>query len=167
MDSPLSLEIQCSMCLSDFKDPVSLPCDHSFCYCCITGHLQNSLGQSSCPQCRRAYNIQDLRHNRLLRSMTDTVREHLKTQRSMSNPSSCSLSNTLICNEHDEILKLFCVTDQKLVCVVCRDGEKHRGHEFKPVPEAAQTVKVNIYFISFLHPQYDQAKPCADWKIVP
>ncbi|XP_062848827.1 zinc-binding protein A33-like [Trichomycterus rosablanca] len=146
MDSSLSLEIQCSMCLCDFTDPVTLPCEHSFCHHCITGHLQTSLGPSCCPECRSPYTDQDLRRNRLLRNMTDTVRGHLENQqtRSISCPPSRAPSNTLICTEHDEILKLFCVTDQKLVCVVCRDGEKHRGHEFKPVKEAAQGVKSTV-----------------------
>uniref|UniRef100_A0A8C9SJY7 Tripartite motif containing 108 n=1 Tax=Scleropages formosus TaxID=113540 RepID=A0A8C9SJY7_SCLFO len=48
-----------------------------------------------------------------------------------------------LCSDHDEKPKLFCETDQKLVCVICRDDEKHRGHEFKPIEEADSCHKLN------------------------
>ncbi|XP_017561529.1 tripartite motif containing 108 [Pygocentrus nattereri] len=144
MASQLSWEIKCSLCLDDFTDPITLSCEHSFCRQCITGHLQSSLGRSFCPDCQKPYKARDLRPSRLLRNVTAAVREHLTVQEGiMTSPtdSPAALTDTLICFEHDEKLKLFCETDQKLVCVVCRDGQKHKGHQFKPVKEAAQMVK--------------------------
>ncbi|XP_048007943.1 tripartite motif containing 108 isoform X1 [Megalobrama amblycephala] len=149
MYSPLSLQIKCSVCLSDFTDPVTLSCEHSFCRECITGHMQASLGPSACPECQRPYNKEDLKSSRLLRNMTSTVREHLAEQKSDRSTSkegtqalnSPEMEKMLMCSEHDEKLKLFCETDQKLVCVICRDGDKHKGHVFKPVKEAAQINK--------------------------
>ncbi|XP_018590901.1 zinc-binding protein A33-like [Scleropages formosus] len=49
-----------------------------------------------------------------------------------------------LCSDHDEKPKLFCETDQKLVCVICRDDEKHRGHEFKPIEEADSCHKTEL-----------------------
>ncbi len=49
-----------------------------------------------------------------------------------------------MCPEHDEKLKLFCVTDQQLACIICRDGEKHEGHKFKPVKEAAASLRQEL-----------------------
>ena len=49
-----------------------------------------------------------------------------------------------MCPEHDEKLKLFCITDQQLTCVICRDGEKHEEHKFKPIKEAAVSVRHEI-----------------------
>ncbi|KAF5902341.1 zinc-binding protein A33-like, partial [Clarias magur] len=145
MASQLSWQIKCSMCLSDFTDPVMLSCEHSFCRQCITGHLRSSGGQGRCPECRRPYAEQDLHSSRLLRNMTGVVRQHLTSQQDQTDTSSTRappvLSDMLVCADHDEKLKLFCETDQKLLCVVCRDGEKHQGHHFKPVKEAAQIVK--------------------------
>ena len=46
-----------------------------------------------------------------------------------------------MCPEHDEKLKLFCVTDQQLACIICRDGERHEGHNFKPIREAAASLR--------------------------
>ncbi|XP_065101858.2 E3 ubiquitin-protein ligase TRIM62-like [Paramisgurnus dabryanus] len=151
MDSPLSLQIKCSVCLSDFTDPVTLSCEHSYCRQCITGHMQASLGSSTCPECKKPYGREDLKPSRLLKNITSTVREHLSAERKADNVKSptskdggqdLKLPETeLICSEHDEKLKLFCETDQKLVCVICRDGDKHQGHIFKPLKEASDINK--------------------------
>ncbi|KAI2647084.1 Zinc-binding protein A33 [Labeo rohita] len=111
--------------------------------------MQASLAPSACPECKRPYNKEDLKSSRLLRNMTSTVREHLaelKLDKSTSKEREETLGHSemermLMCSEHDEKLKLFCETDQKLVCVICRDGDKHKGHVFKPVKEASQINK--------------------------
>lgn len=160
MHSSLSLEIKCSVCLSDFTDPVTLSsCEHSFCRQCITGHMQASIGPSACPECQKPYNEEDLKSSRLLTNLTSTVRGHLAEQKSdRSTPQEgtqalklADMEKMLMCSEHDEKLKLFCETDQKLVCVICRDGDKHKGHVFKPVKEAAEINKVKHYQLHMTH----------------
>ncbi|KAG9276049.1 nuclear factor 7, brain-like, partial [Astyanax mexicanus] len=155
MDSRLSKQIQCSVCLGDFVDPVSLLCDHTFCRQCISNHSQSSRGLRLCPECRRPYTMWDLRSNRVLRNMVDAVREHLSEQQSLRDRGASAAgtdrtttgpvleSEMLLCPEHDERLKLFCETDQQLVCLICRDGDNHQGHKFKPVDEAAGPKKVS------------------------
>ncbi|MCI4374633.1 hypothetical protein PGIGA_G00008430 [Pangasianodon gigas] len=153
MDSRLFKQIQCSVCLGEFTDPVSLLCDHTFCRQCISNHSQTSSRLRLCPECRRPYTMWDLRSNRVLRNMVDAVREHLTEQQAMrdrnvtvagaNGPRAGLLMEPekLVCPDHDERLKLFCETDQKLVCLICRDGDKHQGHKFKPVDEAAEPKK--------------------------
>lgn len=91
----------------------------------------------------------DLRSNRVLRNMVNAVREHLSEQQAASGADSRTAVRVfeepekLVCSDHQEKLKLFCETDQKLVCLICRDGEKHQGHKFKPVEEAAEPRKVS------------------------
>lgn len=36
------------------------------------------------------------------------------------------------------------VRDRKLICVICRDGRDHRGHEFKPVKEGQDDIKEDL-----------------------
>lgn len=148
MASQLSWHIKCSICLDDYTDPVTLSCEHSFCRQCITGHMHGNT-RSPCPECCRPYTERDLQPSRLLRNMTGAVRQHLTAQQSQTDTSPTqapqALSDMLVCADHDEKLKLFCETCQKLLCVVCRDGERHRGHHFKPVKDAAQIVKVSIH----------------------
>ena len=49
-----------------------------------------------------------------------------------------------VCPEHREILKLYCETDRQLICVICRDGKDHKGHEFKPLKEAQDEIKMKV-----------------------
>ncbi|TSR75295.1 Nuclear factor 7, brain [Bagarius yarrelli] len=153
MDSRLFKQIQCSVCLGEFTDPVSLLCDHTFCRQCISNHSQTSSRLRLCPECRRPYTMWDLKSNRVLRNMVDAVREHLTEQQSIKDRDTANVGangpraglfvepEKLVCADHDEKLKLFCETDQKLVCLICRDGDKHQGHRFKPVDEAAEPKK--------------------------
>lgn len=81
----------------------------------------------------------DLRSNRVLRNMVDAVREHLSEQQALGALGADGGTavrvfeepEKLVCSDHQEKLKLFCETDQKLVCLICRDGEKHQGHKWR------------------------------------
>ncbi|KAE8620803.1 hypothetical protein XENTR_v10010481 [Xenopus tropicalis] len=50
-------ELSCSICLSVYTDPVTLPCGHNFCHGCIGGLLdtQEGSGGYSCPECRAKF----------------------------------------------------------------------------------------------------------------
>ncbi|XP_077130175.1 E3 ubiquitin/ISG15 ligase TRIM25-like [Ranitomeya variabilis] len=53
----LRYELNCSICLSLYTDPVSLRCGHNFCRSCIVSVLdaQEAAGGYSCPDCRAEY----------------------------------------------------------------------------------------------------------------
>ncbi|KAL7886586.1 hypothetical protein AOLI_G00043070 [Acnodon oligacanthus] len=140
MASALYEQIQCTICLCDFTDPVSPPCEHSFCRLCVVGHLQACSGQSSCPECRQQFTKDDLRPNRLLRNVIEAIQGHSKEKQNRANLN----TSGLVCTEHDERLRLLCETDQTLVCVISRDGTKHQGHQFKPVKEVVSTKKDDV-----------------------
>ncbi|XP_043534301.1 nuclear factor 7, brain-like [Chiloscyllium plagiosum] len=45
------------------------------------------------------------------------------------------------CEKHQEDLKLFCETDRKLICLICRDSREHKTHNFLPINEAVEIYK--------------------------
>ncbi|XP_067898992.1 E3 ubiquitin/ISG15 ligase TRIM25-like isoform X2 [Heterodontus francisci] len=51
-------ELTCAVCLHVYQDPVTLPCQHSFCLTCIEGVWAQTTGPGGfeCPQCRRKFN---------------------------------------------------------------------------------------------------------------
>ena len=51
---------------------------------------------------------------------------------------------TELCSKHKEKQNIFCVTDQHLVCIICSDGEKYKGHRFTPVKEAAALLRKKL-----------------------
>ncbi|XP_002940232.3 E3 ubiquitin/ISG15 ligase TRIM25 [Xenopus tropicalis] len=70
-------ELSCSICLSIYTDPVSLPCGHNFCRGCIGLVLgtQEGSGAYSCPECRAEYQeCPALPRNRALGNIAERFR---------------------------------------------------------------------------------------------
>ncbi|KAK2898021.1 nuclear factor 7, ovary-like [Channa argus] len=134
-----SEDLTCSICLTIFTDPVILVCGHSFCRECITLALSS---QHQCPQCRATVPTEGkcLLTNHILKSLAEKAKEADKLRRERGNDKDAAE----LCPEHEEKLKLFCITDQQLACIICRDAEKHEGHKFKPVKEAAASLRKEL-----------------------
>ncbi|XP_073502110.1 E3 ubiquitin/ISG15 ligase TRIM25-like [Phyllobates terribilis] len=67
-------QLNCSICLSLYTDPVSLRCGHNFCRSCIVSVLdaQEAAGGYSCPDCRAEYPERPaLEKNRKLRNIVE------------------------------------------------------------------------------------------------
>ncbi|XP_026188976.1 zinc-binding protein A33-like [Mastacembelus armatus] len=131
-----SEDLTCSICQTLFTDPVNLLCGHSFCRQCITDVLSV---KQQCPHCRTdvSIDVKCLPTSHILRSLAEKAKEAEKKNRD-------KVEVADLCPEHEEKLKLFCVTDQQLVCIICRDGERHEGHKFKPVKEAAASLRQEL-----------------------
>ncbi|XP_062394098.1 E3 ubiquitin-protein ligase TRIM62-like [Sardina pilchardus] len=171
MAASLTIQLQCSVCRNIFTEPVDLPCSHTFCQKCLLDLPQLSSGQQPCPDCSQPFSLNDLKPNSLLRNLVEVGREDLTKMVGREDLSKMvgredltkmvgtkdpqrgravdpvpfqRLNSTLMCADHEEKLKLFCETDQKLICVICRDCVAHKGHSFKPVTEVASAYSEEI-----------------------
>ncbi|XP_032872756.1 nuclear factor 7, brain-like [Amblyraja radiata] len=123
----------CPICLDFFTNPVTLECGHNFCRSCITQSWDKE-ERNSCPECREEFTDRTLIVNWALASLSEKARElSLNTER-----------KELQCEEHQEELKLFCETDKKLICLICRDAREHNSHSFLPIKEAVESYKEQI-----------------------
>ncbi|XP_060094116.1 zinc finger protein RFP-like [Heteronotia binoei] len=132
----LSEELTCPICLDYFWDPVILTeCGHNFCRACLTQSWGEAAAKTSCPVCKQTARPRDLRPNRQLANVVEIAKK-LSLQGAEA--------EKRLCEKHREPLKLFCQTDELLICRICDRSKEHKNHEVIPADEAAQEYKDKI-----------------------
>ncbi|XP_075318084.1 nuclear factor 7, brain-like [Odontesthes bonariensis] len=121
----------CSVCHDIYRYPVILSCSHSFCRDCLRSWWKEKPARQ-CPVCRKISVTEPL-CTLVLKNLCESFvqdRDHRASE--------------ALCSLHSEKLKLFCLDHQQLVCLICRDSEKHSDHRFRPIDEAAQQHKKEL-----------------------
>ncbi|XP_029511678.1 nuclear factor 7, brain-like [Oncorhynchus nerka] len=140
--STLTDPLYCAICTEIFNNPVSLSCQHTFCKRCLEQSREAGL-PPCCPECRAPIMERNFQINRLVRNMADQLRLGQSRQENTGGQRSTAEKGDE-CLEHGEAMKLFCVTDRKLICLVCKEGRDHRGHTFRPVREAQEDLMTEV-----------------------
>uniref|UniRef100_A0A8C7XFM3 Nuclear factor 7, brain-like n=1 Tax=Oryzias sinensis TaxID=183150 RepID=A0A8C7XFM3_9TELE len=122
-------DLTCPVCCDIFKDPILLPCSHSFCRNCLTRCRDSRL--QGCPVCRKRGPKADPPSNLALRNVCEALQQ-VKRQNSERGDN---------CDLHGEKLKLFCLADKQPICVVCQSSKQHKNHNCLPTEEALVDCK--------------------------
>ncbi|XP_040202958.1 E3 ubiquitin-protein ligase TRIM39-like [Rana temporaria] len=118
--SNLRAELECSVCLNIYTDPVNLRCGHNFCQVCIDRVLdtQGGSGGYSCPECREKFQDRPALHKNItlrnivenfLSAQTDQEDSGVFCTHCVDSPvpavRSCLLCEVFLCDKHLRVHK--------------------------------------------------------------
>ncbi|XP_056090526.1 E3 ubiquitin/ISG15 ligase TRIM25-like [Rhinichthys klamathensis goyatoka] len=124
-------QFSCSICLDLLKDPVTIPCGHSYCMNCITGcwDQDDQKGVYSCPQCRQTFTTRPVLGKN---TMLAEVVEKLQKTKLQARPAQCY-------TESGDVECDVCTGDKNKAiksCLVCLNSycqiHFERHEEFHP-----------------------------------
>ncbi|NWQ86644.1 TRI65 protein, partial [Burhinus bistriatus] len=129
----LEEKLVCSICLELFRVPVTLPCGHNFCKCCISDHWQKQEQVPTraekgytCPECRRDFKQRPyLEKNVTLCSVVELARDG---EARVSGTERCEVAHGELCPQHGRPLELYCKDERRCICCVCtvRQCQRHQ-----------------------------------------
>ncbi|XP_049337929.1 E3 ubiquitin-protein ligase TRIM39-like [Astyanax mexicanus] len=95
-------ELQCSICLDVFTDPVSTPCGHNFCMVCLRKYW-NSSSHCQCPVCKRKFPQRpELSINTFISGLTAQFKKSVQVKSSRAPDKRTSKSKKVQCDSCSE-----------------------------------------------------------------
>ena len=138
--SPLRANLTCPVCLNIFKDPVSLPCGHTFCRECSKHSLSSD---KRCPVCRKSAGEGGETSIFALRALSET---YTKFSNWAAVPKAVGED---ICVMHMRPLDLYCEKDEEPVCVDC--VTLHSTHQLWSLKDGVPICKVLEGLFDYQH----------------
>lgn len=125
-------EAVCTLCCAQ-GDLVDGTCTHESCSCSIASRDPKVLGvhSPSCPKCQA--------------SLSEKHSGHCKQQEGLQMASLRAWEPLPQCERHMKQLRLlFCEDHGETICLICSLSQEHRGHQVRPIEEAALEYKVSL-----------------------
>ncbi|XP_012512455.1 PREDICTED: putative tripartite motif-containing protein 75 [Propithecus coquereli] len=121
-----------AICLDYLRDPVTIECGHNFCRACVQRSWADLQDHFPCPVCRHPSEEGHFRSNAQLGRMAEIARRLHVPGSSRRRQEEASL-----CERHSQALSVFCEEDLEVLCPLCTQAPEHRGHDARPIAEAA------------------------------
>uniref|UniRef100_A0A672N5U6 Tripartite motif-containing protein 16-like n=1 Tax=Sinocyclocheilus grahami TaxID=75366 RepID=A0A672N5U6_SINGR len=132
-------QFRCPVCLELLKDPVTIPCGHSYCRGCITGHWnqEDQIRFYSCPECRQTFRPRPvLKKSTMLAEVVEQLKKSKLQTAVPAGPGDVEHDlidatgrlQEMICHQHEKLLDIYCQTDKQCICMACMVDE-HKSHE--------------------------------------
>ncbi|XP_053537823.1 E3 ubiquitin-protein ligase TRIM39 [Ictalurus punctatus] len=91
-------ELQCSICLDVFTDPVSTPCGHNFCKVCLRKYWDTS-SHCRCPLCKEDFhNRPELRVNTFISGLAAQFKKSVQVKSSIAADPLLSMTEKVLCD---------------------------------------------------------------------
>ncbi|KAJ8245166.1 hypothetical protein GJAV_G00274380 [Gymnothorax javanicus] len=133
-------QFNCPICLDLLKDPVTIPCGHSFCMGCLQGcwDKDDHTGVYSCPQCREIFTPRPvLRKNTMLAEVVEKLK---KTGLQAAPPADCYAGpGDVVCDSCTE--QTFKAVKTCLVCLASFCETHLQPHYKSPAFKKHKLVK--------------------------
>ncbi|XP_072568329.1 E3 ubiquitin-protein ligase TRIM65 [Paramormyrops kingsleyae] len=145
----MSQNLCCSICLDQFKVPVTIPCGHTFCQKCITVHWDKMTETNmdiKCPICNEKFDPRPtLKRNVTLSDVTETIQLGTESQgaTAVHRQSAVTAQAQVLCDRHKKALVYYCKTDSMCVCCECAIREC-RNHEQVLMEEEKQRREARL-----------------------
>ncbi|XP_034360356.1 E3 ubiquitin-protein ligase TRIM65 [Arvicanthis niloticus] len=111
-------QVTCSVCLSRYRDPVTLPCGHSFCGNCIQDSWRCC--EKTCPECRQPFpEGAKLCRNVTLSTLLQALPSVLQALPAAIPRPDTATGHSARCPRHGRPLEFFCRTEGLCVCSAC------------------------------------------------
>ncbi|XP_017542043.1 E3 ubiquitin/ISG15 ligase TRIM25 [Pygocentrus nattereri] len=143
-------QFTCPICLDLLRDPVAIPCGHSYCMSCIDVYWTNNDTRKavSCPQCRQSFNPKPiLNRNTILAEMVEKLKVAVQPSvRSVASEVECDL-----CTETGGKAVKSC-----LVCLVSYCEAHLQPHYRSPALKKHQLVEASRHLQEKICPQHNK-----------
>nr|XP_057918078.1 E3 ubiquitin-protein ligase TRIM65 [Doryrhamphus excisus] len=114
-----SSNLTCSICIDRFRNPVTIPCGHSFCQKCITDHRDAKRNSNIEPRCPICNEKMDTKHKFKCNVVLSQLAQAANSTGPAYRECASEEAGSVLCDRHKKPLIYYCTQDKMAVCCQC------------------------------------------------